>query len=102
MTSYTRIFDRKNKHTRDQVEESQARLSRALKASKLPLTASPQQQIRALENYIQDLRDLEEELSADYGISELADSLWRVRLEITRSVKQITDLKLETIKPEAI
>ena len=102
MRTNTRIYDRKQKRIRDQAQENRARIERALKAARLPFTAGPEQQIRALESYIQALRDLEEELTADYGIDELRDSFWHVRIELTQAVEQITNLKIEQIKPEAL
>ena len=96
----TRIHDRKVRRANDTKLDRQNRRERALKAVNLSLNATPAQEIMALETYIEKLRDLEQELKRDYGSEELRNALGFVRVEINRAVEQITQMKIDNIKPE--
>lgn len=96
----TRKHNAKVRRTNDTKLDRQNRRERALKAVRLTLNATPAQEIAALETYIENLRDLEQELKRDYGSEELRNALGYVQVEINRTVEQIAMLKIDNIKPE--
>jgi hypothetical protein len=98
---YTRIYDSKHKYIKEEAERDKRRLEQALKAfGNTAYKKSTTREIAALEDYIEQLRDLIQELLAGYGLDELKNSLWRVELELSDAVSQVTKLKINQVKPK--
>lgn len=99
--SNTRLYKQKHQRINREINEKLDRIDRATKyVGKLSLNASPAQEIEVLERYVDGLRTLAKDLKIDYGIEELSDASWRVEIEITKAVAQITDIKINALKPE--
>jgi hypothetical protein len=68
------------------------------RAGVVMLMESPGAQIEALDLYISDLRDINEEMTLRYGPG-IERRLWLVNLEIDKAIEAIAKLKMEQIRP---
>ena len=106
----TRIHDRRKRQERDRerIAEGEAKarksmMERALK-SRIPTLdfdgTSPAQQLSALENYVLDLRDLQEDLRERFSdIPQFRRSTSWLEFEISLALEEIVRLSIEETKP---
>jgi len=80
-------------------EQDEKRLKRALKLVVTSNLPSPAREIAALEKYLSDLQALRADMVRKYGE---ARELVRIDVEMSKTVKQITDIKISQIKPERV
>jgi len=93
-----------NKYTRQRIEQQRAaqdkkRLKRALSSVKMVGAPSPAREILALEKYHGDLLALRAEMVRKYGE---ARELWRIDVEMRRTLEQITRLRISQVEPERV
>jgi len=97
ITRYTKLRAQKAAEAarRERQEQDERRLKRALRAVKFTGVANDSQKIAALERYLASLQDLRAYMVSKYGE---ARELWRIDIEMKRTLEQITRLQITSNK----
>jgi hypothetical protein len=89
----------KGQDAMDAVLERACKYYSSLKSTTISMKSAPQSQIEALYAYVENLNELEKDLSDDFG-EDAKDSIGMVQGEKHRAIDQIKNLRIEEIKLE--
>jgi len=101
----TAIYDRRQAAKTDakQKQQDHELLLRACKKYGVVLTSTPDQELRILEKFLEDLRSLRDEFAATFGTAhEVEKATLLISVEIDNTIKSIARIRMAMIDPNQI
>jgi len=98
----TEIYDRRQAAKTDAKQKQQDRdlIQRACKKYGVVLPKTPDQELRILEKFLDDLRTLRAEFEATFDDAyELKKATWRISVEIENTIEAIARIRIAMIDP---